>query len=104
MKVRSHNMSKRVFALAALLCLVSASVSAQPQLIGEFEHADSRQRIIHVSGDSYPVAKDVKVTADGKRIVDPFLLQSGQPVGLSWRDVDGSRTITHIHVYDETPQ
>lgn len=97
-------MLRSVIALAALLCLVPASVLAQPQLLGELEVSDSKQRIIQVGGESFNVARGVKVTAEGGRIVDPFLLQPGQPLGLSWRESDTTRTITHIYVYDRLPQ
>jgi hypothetical protein len=97
-------MLRYAIALAAPLCLVSASVLAQPQLLGELEASDSKQRIIQVGGESFNIARGVKVTAEGGQIVDPFLLRPGQPIGLSWQDSDTTRTVTHIYVYDRLPQ
>lgn len=97
-------MVKFVIALAAVFCFAPVNVLAQPQLLGELEASDSKQRIIQVGGESFTVARGVKVTAEGNRIVDPFLLQRGQPIGLSWRESDSTRTITHIYVYDRLPQ
>lgn len=97
-------MIKFMIALTALLCLVSVSVLAQPQLLGELEASDSKQRIIQVGGESFNIARGVKVTAEGGRIVDLFLLRAGQPIGLSWRESDTTRTITHIYVFDRLPQ
>ncbi len=96
-------MLKSVIAVAALLCLVPASVLAQPELQGFLEHSDNKQRIIQVDGVTYKMAHDVKVTADGGRTIDLFLLRPGQPLGLFWRKEDSSRTITRIHVYDQFP-
>lgn len=97
-------MVKLGIALAALLCFISVSVLAQPKLLGELEASDSKQRIIQVGGESFNVARGVKVTAEDGRIVDPFLLRAGQPIGLSWRESDTTRTITHIYVFDRLPQ
>jgi len=99
---------RKLIVVVALL-LVAAMVQAQGtpnglQLMGEIESSNSGQRTIQVGGETYRVAGNVKVTAARNRIVDVFLLPPGQPVGIAWRQTGESKTITHIHVFDQLPQ
>lgn len=98
-------MHKLIIVLALLLG--AAMAQAQPdgfQMMGEIESSNSGQRTLVVGGETYRVAGNVKVTAEGDRTVDVFLLPPGQPAGITWRQTGSSKTVTHIHVFDQLPQ
>lgn len=100
-------MRKLIFVLALLLG--SAMVQAQSvpdglQQFGEIEGSNSIQRTINFNGDVYRVAGNARVTAAEGRILDVFLLPPGQPIGITWRQTGSTKTITHIHIFDQLPQ
>lgn len=100
-------MHKLIIVLALLLGTTMAQAQSIPdgiQMMGEIENSNSSQRTLVVGGETYRVAGNVKVTAAGNRTVDVFLLSPGQPVGITWRQTGSSKTVTHIHVFDQLPQ
>ncbi len=100
---------RNIIIALALLLAGSGTIQAQDtssdiQMVGELGLTDSRQRTIEVGSETFRVSSSVKVTADGGRIVDVFLLAPGQPVGIAWQGTGKAKTVTRIHVFDKLPQ
>lgn len=70
------------------------------RIVGKLTATDAVKRLLYIDGDSYVVADDVSLSTDKGRELDPMLLPEGSIVEITWSSQSGSRTITHIFLYE----
>lgn len=90
--------------LASPSAVLARDTPSDIQLIGDLGATNSKERTIEISSEIYRVSPSVKVTATGNRVVDVFLLEPGQPVGIAWTGSGARKTVTHIHVFEQLPE